>query len=335
MRPELANGGKQVNRGRQLIAALSVTVVSVFASVLPATAATAVPAGQGIEISPPLVEKSVDPGQTITFDIRLRNITTSSLITTGTVEDFVAAGEDGRPKLLLDAKAEPSPYSFRPWVKDIPRLSLVSQEAKVATITIAVPKDASPGGHYGVIRFSATPPELEGTGVSLSASIGTLVLLNVSGNVVSKASIAELYALQNERKSSFFEKGPIVLGIRIKNEGNVHIKPTGTLRVTGTFGNEVAVLPFNPNGGNILPQSIRRFEQQIKQTSLFGRYSVKADVQYNGQVMTKTMSFWVIPYKPIAIVLGLLILLVAASRVGIKKYNRYIISKANSSKHKK
>ena len=51
--------------------------------------------GQGLEISPPLIERSVDPGQSLTLNIKLRNITKSALVTTGSVDDFVAQGEEG------------------------------------------------------------------------------------------------------------------------------------------------------------------------------------------------------------------------------------------------
>ena len=293
------------------------------------------PSGQGLEISPPLIERSVDPGKSLTLEIQLRNITKSTLATSGSIEDFVAQGEEGQAKLLLDEDAEPSPFTLRPWVSSITRLTLGPGELKTTKVTIDVPKDASPGGHYGVIRFSGVPPELEGTGVSLSASIGTLVLLNVSGDVVKKASIEELYSTQNNEKKGFFEKGPVTLGIRIKNEGSVHIKPTGTLRVTDTFGREVEVLSINPLGGNILPASIRKFEQTMEKSTAFGRYTVKADVQYDGKALNQTVTFWVIPYKTIAIVLGVLLLLAVVLRKGIKKYNQHIISRAKAAKEDK
>ena len=284
--------------------------------------------GQGLEISPPLIERSVDPGQSLTLSVKLRNITTSALVTTGSIDDFVAEGEEGQPKLLIDNNGEPSPYTFKPWVKSITRLSLAPQEVKTAQVVIQVPQDASPGGHYGVIRFSAVPPELEGTGVALSASLGSLVLLNVSGDVVKNASIEELYSAQNNKKRGFFEKGPITLGLRLKNDGSVHIKPTGTLRVTNMLGRESAVLSVNETGGNILPSSIRKFEQQLDKSTLFGRYKVEANVQYGGKNLSDSITFWVIPYKLIAIILGVLVLLFVLLKNGLKKYNRYIIKRA-------
>lgn len=286
--------------------------------------------GQGLEIAPPFIELNVNPGQTVSFDIRLRNITKDSLVTKASVEDFVAAGEDGRPKLLLDPSAEPSPFSFKPWITSLPDMTLVSQEAKITKVTMAVPKNASPGGHYGVIRFSALPPELEGSGVSLSASLGALVLVNVSGDVKTKASLAEFFVMQNGDKKSLFENGPVTFVERIKNKGNVHFKPTGTLRVTDMLGNEVKVLSINDKAGNVLPASIRRFEQTLANTQLFGLYTVEANIQYNGKSLQDRLSFWVIPYKLVAIGFGVLLLVIIAFVSGLKRYNRYIIAKAHA-----
>jgi hypothetical protein len=316
---------------RKLIAVGSLIVLTI-SNTAPAFAQT--PAGQGLEMSPPLIERSVNPGEMLTLQIKLRNITTSPLVTDGAVEDFVAEGEEGQPKLLVGKNAEPSPYTFKPWVQSITKLTLAPQEIKAATVTIAVPKDASPGGHYGVIRFTAAPPELNGTGVALSASLGSLVLLNVAGNVEKKASIAELYVEQNKQKKSLFEKGPVVLGLRLRNEGNVHIKPTGTLRVTNTFGKEVAVLSINGRGGNILPGSIRKFEEQLKNPGFIGRFKVEANVQYDNKNLSSSRTFWIIPYKQLAIGLGLLILLGFLLKTGIKKYNRYIIGKAHERRNR-
>lgn len=284
--------------------------------------------GQGLEISPPLVEVNVDPGKSVSFDIRLRNITATTLVATPTIEDFVSGGEDGQPKLLLDNDSEPSPYSFKGWASSLPKLQLASQEAKTAKITLNVPKDAAPGGHYGVVRFTAAAPDIEETGVALSASIGTLVLVNVSGEVTTKAKFEELFVSQNGKKGSFFENGPITFTERIKNEGSVHFKPTGTVRITNMFGKEVGVLSVNEKGGNILPSGVRKFEQQLKKNWMIGRYSATVDVQYSGQTISGNITFWVIPYKLISMVLGGLILLIVVLKKSIKKYNKMIINKA-------
>ena len=290
--------------------------------------------GQGLEISPPLVELNTDPGKTVTFEIRLRNITQGTLIAKSDVDDFVAQGEEGQPKLLTEANAEPSPYSIKGWARAIPEVRLVSQEVKATTITLDVPADASPGGHYGVVRYTAAPPELEGTGVALSASIGSLVLIKVSGDVKESAKFEEFFTTQSGKRKSFFEYGPITFVERVKNEGNVHFKPIGTVRITNMFGKEAGVLTINEKGGNVLPASIRKFEQTLNSKWMFGRYNAEANIQYAGKNISGSLSFWVIPYKLIAVVLGGLIALFLAIRWFLRKYVQRAISKASSTPKK-
>src|SRR5689334_7834110 len=117
-----------------------------LASSLPAYAQSA---GQGLEISPPVVDKTADPGANVGFTIRIRNVSNATLVVTTTVDDFVAQGEDGQAKLLLKNN-ENSPFSIKDWVSLPPQLTLVKDEAKTVQINLSVPQNASPGGHYGV-----------------------------------------------------------------------------------------------------------------------------------------------------------------------------------------
>lgn len=289
-------------------------------------------AGQGLEISPPLAELKADPGQTIKSTVRVRNVTEETLVISAEVNDFTAAGEDGQPKLLLE-EGEVSPYSIKGWITTISKATLASREQKSVTITMKVPDDASPGGHYGVVRFTGTPPGLEDTGVSLSASVGALILVNISGDVNEDAKIAELFTTQNNKRRWLFEYGPVTLVERIENTGNTHVKPSGTVRVTNMFNREVASFPFNEQGGNVLPASTRKFEQVLNKKLLFGRYKVQADVVYGSEnkIISSTITFWAIPYK-------IIILAVAAVLIiffGLKKYNKFVVKRANKTSSKK
>jgi len=282
-------------------------------------------AGQGLEIAPPLVDLKADPGQVVKTQIRIRNVTKDPLVIKAQFEDFVSNGEDGQPKILLNP-SEKSPYSIKDWLKTISSVTLAPGQRETLEVTISVPKDASPGGHYGVVRFTGTPPELEGTGVSLSASVGTLVLVNVSGNVTQSAKVAELYTSQKGKRRSLFEYGPITITTRIQNNGNVHFKPKGTVQVTNIFGKNVYLGQLNQDNRNALPGSIRKFEQTHNKKFLFGRYTVVADVVYGSesQITSAKTSFWVIPYKLITIVILAILLLIFI----IRRYNKLIVKRA-------
>lgn len=305
-----------------IVTALCFVALSVF--IMP-KASIAQGAGQGLEISPPLLDIKADPGETVKTKIRVRNVTKESLVVKAQFEDFVASGEDGQPKILLNSD-EQSPYSIKDWLSAPESVTLASQQRAEIEVAIVVPQDASPGGHYGVIRFTGTPPELEGTGVSLSASVGTLVLVNISGDVTESAKVAELFASKSGKRSSLFEYGPIDFTTRVENTGNIHLQPKGTLQVTNMFGKTVYVGQINQDSRNVLPGSIRKFEQSMDKKLLFGRYTLKADIVYgtNSQITSASIVFWVIPYKLIgALVLGLAVLI-----FGFRRYNRFIVSRA-------
>lgn len=290
--------------------------------------------GQALEIAPPVLNLTANPGQTLNTQVSLRDISSSALIVTGEVNDFVASGEDGTPKILLD-ESEPNPYSLKDWVAPLPELTLQPRQIENLPVTINVPADAAPGGYYGVIRFTATPPELEGQGVSLSASLGALVLLRVSGDVQESLTIEEFSVSRNGTAGTLFESMPIQFIERIKNTGSVHLQPAGQVTITDMFGKKIAAVNVNLPPRNVLPQSIRKFEQSLDSSvlgnkQLFGRYTADLRVTYgeSGKEVLASTTFWVIPYKLIGIAIVGLVIAFIALRIAIRRYNQHIIKKA-------
>lgn len=310
--------------GKRFFVTLCAFVVSVFVA-NSGFLVSAQNAGQGLEIAPPLVDLKANPGQTIKQQIRVRNVTKDKLVVKAQFEDFVASGEDGQPKILLK-EGETSPYSIKDWLSAPSSLTLEPNQRESIEVVINVPKNAGPGGHYGVVRFTGTPPELEGTGVSLSASVGTLILVNVPGDIKQSAKVVELFASKNGKRGKFFEYGPLTVTTRVQNDGNIHFKPKGTVQVTNMLGKNVVVGQFNQEGRNVLPSSIRKFEQTIDKKFMIGRYTIRADIVYgaDNQITTAKSSFWVIPYKIIAIVVLAIALLIFL----IKRYNKFIVKLA-------
>ena len=101
------------------------------------------------------------------------------------------------------------------------------------------------------------------------------------------------------------------------------------------FGKEAGVLTINEKGGNVLPASIRKFEQTLNKKWMFGRYNAEANIQYGGKNISGSLSFWVIPYKLIAIILGVLIILFVALRRLLRWYTHRAIAKATGKAPKK
>ena len=297
--------------------------------------------GQALEIAPPVLNLTGNPGQTIKTQISLRDVSNGKLLVTGELNDFTASGEDGTPKIIME-DGEPNPYSLKSWVAPLPKLLLEPRQIENLPVTIRIPADASPGGYYGVVRFTAQAPELEGQGVSLSASLGALILLRVNGEAKESMTVEEFsVATPGGTVKSMFESTPIVFKTRVKNTGNIHEQPTGQIIVTDMFGKKIAGVNVNLERRNVLPQTIRKFEQTLDKSvlgnkKLFGKYTATLTLTYGEkkQTVTQTKTFWVIPYTLIGVGIAVLIAGFLGLRFMIGRYNRHIINQATKAKTK-
>ena len=322
-------------------------VVYALGIAAPAIASAATPtanpnsSGQALEIAPPVITLGINPGQTVKTQVLLRDVSPTNVIVTGEVNDFVAAGEDGTPKILLKDEGS-NPYSLKGWITPPAQLLLAPRQVKSLPITVSVPANASPGGHYGIIRFTATAPQLSGTGVSLSASLGALMLITVNGKTKESLSVKQFSTTNKGKVHKLFESAPVNFLVRLQNQGNIHEQPVGLITVKDMFGKKTAQVPINQPPRNVLPQSIRKFESPLDSTvignkKLFGHYSASLKITYGAskQVTTASLGFWVIPYRLIFFIIVILVGGFFAFRFFIRRYNRAVITRAQGSSRKK
>ncbi len=316
-------------RGKKLFAVIAMAWLLV-ANVPLVQAADTAPAGQGIQVSNVLIDLNAEKGKTYNLKLTVTNVTAGTLTVKSDVNDFKAKDETGTPQVILDSSNEDSSYSLRTWVSVLPSVTLKSKESRTLGFGVAVPQNAEAGGHYGVIRFSGLPPEVGNKNVALVASVGVLVLTRVEGKITEQLKLEDMFVYQGNKKRSLVEKTPLTLVSRVTNTGNVHVKPIGHLVVKNFFGKPVATLDFGDKNKNVLPNSTRRFEQQLHNKWLFGRYTMSVDAAYgtSGKVLTGNASFWVIPYKLILVVLVLLLVAFVFIRRGLRRYHDRILRKA-------
>lgn len=284
---------------------------------------------QGLQISPVLINLNADPGKIYTLKLSVLNTTTGDLVFKSSVNDFKAKDETGTPEILL-SNPLPDSASLVSWVQPLGEIPLKSKQTKDLLVRVVVPPNAEAGGHYGVIRFSGTPPGQKQNSVSLAASAGTLLLVRVSGNINESLSFKQFFTASNGKQTGWFEHGPITFVERVTNNGNVHLAPQGTVTVKNMFGKKVADLKVNEKNGFILPNSTRRYEQNLDKKGMFGRYTASVNLTYgtHGQILTSSLSFWVIPWKIVLIIIVIIALLVFLITRLVKRYNRWILKKS-------
>lgn len=296
-----------------------------------------------LTISPAKFLFSADPGQTLEDSIKIRNDSDRALTFYPEFQLFTVQG-NGEPVFLDDKSGLAS------WIETIPsELTIEPGQSKRASVLIKVPEDAEPGGHYAVIFWSSKPPvEKGGTSVGIVMRVGALVLLRVSGNVIEKGELISFEASQK-----VFNFLPVNFSYAIKNEGTIHIGPTGQVIIKNIFGKTAASLRVNPGEFNVLPGKIRTLETgswlpkaglpEGEETGFFadlkrewkgfafGYYRANLNLEY-GQEPLKTIKssfgFWVIPWRILLIGTLILALLIIGGIKGFQKYNDWVINKA-------
>ncbi|MBU0612867.1 hypothetical protein KKB10_02515 [Patescibacteria group bacterium] len=309
------------------------------------------PNAQALTLIPPSFETSVDPGVTTETTVKLYNETQDTLSLYPEVVSFTAEGETGNPTFDFDAPLEGAATWFT--LPEGP-IILDAGERKVIDVKITPPVDAEPGGHYATVFFGTTPPNIDDPGsLALSTKLGSLFLLRVFGDIEEAGQISQ-FGLDGDGKT--LSRLPATLFTRFQNDGNIHLRPTGTITITNMLGGDTATLEFNPKKGATLPDTIRRYETvwekgQVKEVTgnfwsnfwtefsneknnfALGRYKANISLVAGNLVSDSAeISFWVMPWRVITVALVVLVLVVILLIFLIKKYNQWIITKARKRK---
>lgn len=292
-----------------------------------------------LTVSPARAEPTADPGETISDSFLVINEQNSDQTFYTSVENFESQGESGTPNFTNSKDGLPS------WIKVEEKVVLKKGERIKIPYTITVPKDADAGGHYAAIFLSTVPPSTGEGQVSVGAKVGMLVLLKVTGNIKEQAGLLS-FLLKEDKKT--ITNLPIDFVYRFKNDGNDRVKPEGLITIKNTLGIETSHLDANLSLGNVLPGSIRRFEvhygekqgpaisapfldhvkYQMNNFAL-GMYTATIDLSFgNSGKATSSLSYFVIPWQLLSVVLGSVLVLILLLLMLVKRYNRWIIKQA-------
>jgi hypothetical protein len=317
---------------------IRMAVVALFASVTLITpgmvsAADSVGSSNGMKVAPVKTELVINPGESKTINVSLQNITDGQGTYKTVVNDFQAKDETGAPSLLLDGKANPN-HGLKQYMTVASDVSIAAGAQKDIPVTVTIPKGAAGGGYYGAVRF-VPASQANGKNVSLSGSVASLILVRVAGNITENLQIASLDVRKGENAGTLFTSGNnLKASVRFRNSGNVQEQPFGKIllkkgdKVLGTYE-----VNNTDNKSNVLPDSIRRYDIDLKDVGSFGKYKLEANFGYGsaGQLLSATTTFYVVPLYfivPAIVLVGLLILAVVLVPRMIKNYNKRILNRA-------
>jgi len=328
------------------------------------------PATYNVTTSPVYTTLTTTPGQTISTPVRVQNNAATPIDLQVKLMKFKAYGQDGKAQLLTPDSNDPSVK----WVS-FSQTKLAAQPGVMNTITMTIHPDRTAAfGYYYAVVF--TPVGANGKVQNSNNVVGSsavLVLLDVQ--VPGEKRQLSLSNFKTEHKLN--ELLPVHFTATVKNTGDIYGAPTGEVYISRNRKDNIAVVPVNHELGNILPGSSRTFTaswddgfpahvtkrigDQIvtgkdgqpetklswdasKLSSLrFGRYYAHALLVYNNgkedvPIEAET-TFWVIPWRAMAVALiplgliifSLVVLIRRGVRFGLKAGRR---GKAGAKKQK-
>lgn len=246
-----------------------------------------------LTVSPARTEIDLAPGQTKFLNIDFYNQGDTAII------GYIKKGSNNLP---VSAK-----YSASLWTNILnEEVELAPGKKTTVGLQINVPDDARPGGKYVSVFFDPAEDKYQNSGKSSLLTIPrlvSLVYIKVGGKIVEKASVTRFTG------PDLVEYGPVKIETTIFNQGDYHIRPKGVINLVDMFGRVVDQTVLEEK--NIFPETNSQYTNYVGKGWLIGRYKASLAASYGekGQVLTKTVYLWIIPWKIITIILIPLIII--------------------------
>ncbi len=274
----------------------------------------------GVGIKPAVIEDKLAPKDSRIYSMQLTNLSGVDQIFYLSKRDIIDVEPGGVP-VFARSDSKLSGYELSDWIKlDRDSVSIPAGKEETITFTLEVPEFASPGGHFGAVVVSVEPPEMRTSGASIGYEVANIVSIRIAGDALEKGQIRQFST------NEFINTGiDIDFLVRIENEGNTLIKPSGPLEITNMFGKKVAMLQFNEDLSGVFPKATENFEISWNDSGTgFGRYEAILSAVYGDDgrksTMSSTVSFWILPMNIIAPALGVLLVLFLIVYFGVRLY---------------
>jgi hypothetical protein len=219
----------------------------------------------------------VKPGTRVAGKVQITN----SGDRVGTVKLFAADATTGQTSGTVYLTSGEKRHGVGAWVRlPATQLELGPGETRIVPFTVVVPSGAAVGQHVGGIvaetAQQATGPKSKGK-ANVQIKVRNLAIVavqvNVPGPTVSRFSILGVHAGGR--------KGYQQVLVRMRNRGNVMSKPSGSITIEDSKGNQVLSKDFQLD--TFLPQTTIDYPVNVTGTALdVGTYSTRVRLSYPG-----------------------------------------------------
>ena len=256
-------------------------MVGVLAAVMLLSTPVGAFAKPDMTVSPAITEWAAKPGGTETKTVKVINPKDSPIPLRVIAEAMIVQEEI--------ASEERARFDASQWfsISD-PYFILKAKETREVKITLKVPKDAEPGGHYATIYFQQFVPVTGAQQTIVAGQVGVLAFITAKGVV--KQQLISPSGVEVNYKAD----GTVDFSAALHNTGNVHLLPTGRFVVKDWRGNVLATLPLSQ--GIVLPYTERTYTSTWKKPPWMGYVSVTAEIGYGDKkekLIVSGHGFWI------------------------------------------
>lgn len=273
-----------------------------------------------VSVSPVMIEEKADPGDEFSFQVRATNNSSNEETYYILIRDITGMSPTGQP--LFSQFKEKTGFEVSEWIQpSVESIVLGPDETGSVSFIVSIPQNAGPGGHFGGVFFTKTPPRLRTTGAGVGYQVGTLLNLRISGEISEEARVREFRS-----DKTVYSKPDVTLTARIENIGNVLIRPRGPIEISDFFGKKKIVIRINDDAAGILPGHDREFTATWRTDDFaFGRYQALMSMVYGDEekkTISSVLTFWVLPVRGIGIAGGSIIVFIAGIFFFVRIYIR-------------
>ena len=274
----------------------------------------------GISLHPATIEETMNLGQSKKFTITVNNLSDQDQSYYLYKRDIVGASDSGVP-IFAEENIDRTEFGASLWVVfETVTIDIPAHGNTSFSFTITVPNDASTGTHFAGIFVSRQSQKLQQSGVAVGYDVANIISIRVAGEVEEKATIRHF-----STDNYIYDTPEVTFNIKIENNGNTLLRPTGPLIINNMFGKQVGMVIFNSSLAGIFPGSTREFEVNwVKEDLGLGSYEAIISFSFGEdgykQTISNSVTFLVLPMNIIIPVLSFLLMLLIVTYFIIKNY---------------
>jgi len=267
------------------------------------------------DIGPTLYRVEANPGESFSRTLQITNRSGEKDSFNLTVGNF-KGGYSGVDFL----ENEDIAYGAKDWIDlELINFSLEHGQRIFIAVTVKVPKDAVPGDNYAAVfltRELKSTDTKKGQNIAVVSRAASLFVINVPGEARTEGSLESF----SSKRKVYYET-PFKFDIVFKNEGNIWLKPYGTIEIKSFTGKNVKSITVEPF--KVYRESTTLISYDEPGSNLLpGRYTATLTLSrgYENLSDTSTITFWYLPWKVIAKYLLIIIFALILIRLIEKKF---------------